>query len=94
MQCTRSEGNDRTEMSELTLGLGRKRRIDIWSHFTYDNKDNKTACKQCGAKIAGKNTTNLKRHLQTTHPEIQAKVSIHAKVILSDKPPCLEANRS
>ncbi|KAM4597213.1 uncharacterized protein V3H82_022897 [Fundulus diaphanus] len=54
--------------------LGRKRRIDIWAHFTYDTKDNKTACKPCGAKISGKNTTNLKRHLQTTHPEIHAKI--------------------
>ncbi|XP_028298344.1 zinc finger BED domain-containing protein 4-like [Gouania willdenowi] len=55
-------------------GLGRKRRIDIWSQFTYDNKDNKTACTACGAKISGKNTTNLKRHLQTTHQEIHAKI--------------------
>ncbi|XP_029924391.1 zinc finger protein 1 homolog isoform X1 [Myripristis murdjan] len=56
------------------LGRGRKRRIDVWSHFTYDNRDNKTVCRPCGAKIAGKNTTNLKRHLQATHPEIHAKI--------------------
>ncbi|KAM8749869.1 uncharacterized protein AB9X84_014521 [Acanthopagrus schlegelii] len=35
--------------------------IDVWSHLTYNNKDNKTVCKPCGAKIAGKNTTNLKQ---------------------------------
>ncbi|NP_001093542.1 uncharacterized protein LOC100001550 [Danio rerio] len=64
--------NRQTEMSEL--GLGRKRRIDIWSNFTYDNKDNKSVCKPCGVKIAGKNTTNLKRHLQTAHPEIHTKI--------------------
>ncbi len=54
---------------------GRKRREDIWVNFTFDVKTNKTLCKPCGAEIAGKNTTNLKRHLQGNHPEIHAKVS-------------------
>lgn len=51
----------------------------------YNNNYNTTVCKLCGAKITGKNTTNLKQQL---HPEIHKKVSIHAKVILSDKSPC------
>ncbi|XP_041837640.1 E3 SUMO-protein ligase ZBED1-like [Melanotaenia boesemani] len=54
--------------------LGRKRRADVWTHFTYDATQNKTLCKLCGATITGKNTTNLKRHLQTSHPEIHAKL--------------------
>ena len=32
-----------------------------------------TSC--CGFKLAGKNTTNLKRHLKASHPAIFAKVS-------------------
>ncbi len=61
---------------------GRKRREDIWVNFTFDVKTNKTLCKPCGAEIAGKNTTNLKRHLQGNHPEIHAKVSTTFLLIL------------
>ncbi len=61
---------------------GRKRREDIWVNFMFDIKTNKTLCKPCGAEIAGKNTTNLKRHLQGNHPEIHAKVSTTFLLIL------------
>ncbi len=53
-----------------------------WVNFTFDIKTNKTLCKPCGAEIAGKNTTNLKRHLQGNHPEIHAKVSTKFLLIL------------
>ncbi len=61
---------------------GRKIRKDIWVNFTFDVKTNKTLCKPCGAEIAGKNTTNLKRHLQGNHPEIHAKLSTKFLLIL------------
>lgn len=54
---------------------GRKRRGDLWAHFTFDDEQNKTKCKACGAVIRGKNTNNLKRHLQTSHPDIFSKVN-------------------
>nr|XP_055062979.1 E3 SUMO-protein ligase ZBED1-like [Misgurnus anguillicaudatus] len=53
---------------------GRKRREDLWAHFTFDDEQNKTKCKACGAVIRGKNTTNLKRHLQMSHPDIFSKL--------------------
>ncbi|RVE70187.1 hypothetical protein OJAV_G00062090 [Oryzias javanicus] len=53
---------------------GRKRRADIWTHFTFNVTQNKTSCALCEGTITGKNTTNLKRHLQTSHPEIHAKL--------------------
>ncbi|XP_061573408.1 uncharacterized protein LOC133438847 isoform X1 [Cololabis saira] len=68
------EGQHQRGDQPLKKGLGRKRRVDVWSHFTYYNEDNKTVCIPCGAKLTGKNTTNLKRHLQTTHPDIHVKI--------------------
>ncbi|XP_070409744.1 uncharacterized protein [Nothobranchius furzeri] len=49
------------------LTAGRKRREDVWSHFSYDNIATKTTCRECGLSFRGKNTTNLKRHLQNGH---------------------------
>ncbi|CAL8238940.1 unnamed protein product [Gadus morhua 'NCC'] len=62
---------------------GRKRREDIWENFIFDVKDNKTQCKKCSARITGKNTTNLKRHLQSNHPEIHTQVSIFHNIQLT-----------
>ncbi|PIO35728.1 hypothetical protein AB205_0065830 [Aquarana catesbeiana] len=62
------------EMSASVIVTGRKRREDLWMYFTFDVKDNNTLCKPCRATLAGKNTTNLKRHLRTTHPEIHKKI--------------------
>lgn len=56
--------------------FGRKRRNDIWTHFRYIDVEKKTECvvekdgEKCGHKIAGKNTTNLKRHLKAFHNDI------------------------
>ena len=63
--------------SQPGILFGRKRRDDIWRHFQYSDVENKTECvvdkdgQKCGHKIAGKNTTNLKRHLKAFHNEIQ-----------------------
>ncbi|XP_053549013.1 E3 SUMO-protein ligase ZBED1-like [Bombina bombina] len=62
-----------TLVTEMLVS-GRKRREDLWMHFTFDAKENKTLCKPCGVAITGKNTTNLKRHLQMSHPEIHTKI--------------------
>ncbi|KAM9495158.1 uncharacterized protein Hap1MRO34_015890 [Clarias gariepinus] len=62
--------------------LGRRKRLDIWSHFKYNGTDKKSECviitdgKHCGQRISGKNTTNLKRHLKANHPHIQLKSNI------------------
>ncbi|CAL9689972.1 unnamed protein product [Knipowitschia caucasica] len=53
---------------------GRKRREDLWAFFTFIEDENKTKCKACGTAICGKNTTNLKRHLQNTHSDIFSKL--------------------
>jgi len=52
-------------MAEVqALGTGRKIRMDIWTVFNYNFKENKTQCtaitgeKPCGFKIGGKNTTS------------------------------------
>ncbi|XP_060947142.1 uncharacterized protein LOC133024170 [Limanda limanda] len=61
-------------------GSGRKRRMDIWTHFNYNEMEKKTQCtvitgeKLCGFKICGKNTTNLKRHLKAHHPSLHATI--------------------
>jgi len=59
-------------------GLGQKKRNDLWAHFVYNEAEKKTQCialdsegKQCGHKSAGKNTTNLKRHIKTHHKAIE-----------------------
>ncbi|XP_060768280.1 zinc finger protein 618 isoform X3 [Neoarius graeffei] len=61
--------------------FGRKRREDLWTHFCYNQTERKTQCivpdedgVPCGYKLAGKNTTNLKRHLKTRHPTVSAKI--------------------
>ena len=45
-------------MAALRKGLGRKRRLDVWTHFRYLDAERKTLClivseegKQCGHKI-------------------------------------------
>ena len=67
-------------MAALRKGLGRKRRLDVWTHFRYLDAERKTLClivseegKQCGHKIGGKNTTNLKRHIRNQHKEIEVR---------------------
>ncbi|XP_048873318.1 methyl-CpG-binding domain protein 1a isoform X2 [Brienomyrus brachyistius] len=54
--------------------IGRRKRTDIWINFTFDARRKKTRCKLCSLTLMGKNTTNLKRHLQIFHPEIHSKL--------------------
>lgn len=67
----------RTRVTSDDDMLGRRKRLDIWSHFKYNDTDKKSECviitdgKHCGQRISGKNTTNLKRHLKANHPHIQ-----------------------
>ena len=68
-------------MSVSSELLGRKRRADIWLNFTYDAKTDKSTCITCDLKLKGKNTTNLKRHVETTHPILYEKVSTQAKCV-------------
>lgn len=54
-------------------GLGQKRRVDIWPHFTVSPSGNKTQSTDiseetpCGSKLRGKKTSNLKRHLKAVN---------------------------
>jgi len=56
---------------------GRKRGSSVWTHFKFEEKDNKSRClvvlpngTSCNALVATKNPTNLKSHLQKHHKEI------------------------
>jgi len=54
---------------------GRKRECDVHKHFRYDADGNKSVClvnengKQCGFRVSGKNSTNLKSHIQHHHTD-------------------------
>lgn len=39
--------------------LGRKRRVEIYPHFTFEVKENKMLCKLCGFTLTSKNTTSF-----------------------------------
>ncbi|XP_072569159.1 methyl-CpG-binding domain protein 1a isoform X2 [Paramormyrops kingsleyae] len=69
-----SRMNEGRAISEMQPNTGRRKRTDIWINFTFDARRNKTRCKLCSLTLMGKNTTNLKRHLQIFHPEIHAKL--------------------
>lgn len=36
-----------------------RKKVDLWTHFTFNIKDNLMLCKPCGATFMGKNTTNF-----------------------------------
>ena len=50
---------------------GRKMRMDVWCHFDYIKVENKSQCLLCEKKVAGKNTTHLKRHLRLNHENVK-----------------------
>jgi len=59
------------------LLTGRKRDSDVWKNFEYLPDRNKSKCmvtvgenKICGFEVTGKNTTNLKSHLQNRHKNV------------------------
>ena len=66
------------EMATLKhLLTGRKRDSDVWKNFEYLPDRNKSKCmvtvgenKICGFEVTGKNTTNLKSHLQNRHKDV------------------------
>lgn len=62
--------------SVIKNGCGRRLESDVWSHFKFDPVSQRSKClvvsdeKPCDKYIAGKNTTNLKNHLQSQHRQI------------------------
>ena len=48
---------------------GRKPQSAVWNYFKYDSVINKSGCNLCEKKLSGKNSTNLKTHLRTSHPD-------------------------
>ena len=64
----------RTCINMATAKVGRKRHSPIWDYFEYDAVSDKSKClvvetdnTTCGALIKGKNPTNLKVHLKSSH---------------------------
>uniref|UniRef100_A0A1A8AIZ1 Si:dkeyp-106c3.2 n=3 Tax=Nothobranchius TaxID=28779 RepID=A0A1A8AIZ1_NOTFU len=76
------------------LTAGRKRREDVWSHFSYDNIATKTTCRECGLSFRGKNTTNLKRHLQNGHFAIFSEVNPLKCCTRDDPKSNIQANKT
>jgi len=66
----------RNKMSLIKTLSGRKRECGVWIFFEYNASKNRSKCMvaedktgaECGQLITGKNTTNLKKHLQVFHP--------------------------
>ena len=62
-------------MSLVKLLAGRKRDRQLWNFFAYDAGCGMSSCTvvdektklECGAKITGKNTSNLGSHLKRHH---------------------------
>ena len=56
-------------------GCGRRLESDVWTHFKYDAVSERSTClvvddgKPCMKTFSGKNTTNLKNHLQSQHKQ-------------------------
>jgi hypothetical protein len=54
-------------------GCGRRLESDVWNHFKYDAVSERSTClvvddgNPCNKTFSGKNTTNLKNHLQSQH---------------------------
>ena len=68
-------------MSNLQrLLAGRKRESSVWQYFNFAADVGKSRCivmkggKKCGVLIAGKNPTNLKKHLESFHRDIADEV--------------------
>jgi hypothetical protein len=59
---------------------GRKRESAVWRHYDYDAVSDKSQCKKCQNKISGKNSTNMKRHLETAHKEDFEKVVAECEI--------------
>jgi hypothetical protein len=64
---------------------GRKRESAVWRHYDYDAVSDKSQCKKCQNKISGKNSTNMKRHLETAHKEDFEKVVAEENAIKASK---------
>ncbi|XP_074539426.1 uncharacterized protein LOC141800652 isoform X1 [Halichoeres trimaculatus] len=62
--------------TSMAVKAGRKRNSPIWDYFEYDSVCNRSKClavkgsKVCGALLKGKNPTNLKVHLRSSHKEV------------------------
>ena len=48
---------------------GRKPQSAVWNYFKYDSVIDKSGCNLCEKKLSGTNSTNLKTHLQPSHPD-------------------------
>ena len=72
-------------------GVGRRIESEVWKHFRFDAVKNQSQClvmlenTQCNKLISGKNTTNLKNHLQSHHKELLAVIQEEDRVCKHDR---------
>jgi BED zinc finger len=59
------------------VNSGRKKDSPVWSYFEYEPSSNKSRCTvkvgdggQCGLLLVGKNTTNLRNHIESKHKTV------------------------
>jgi len=60
----------------------------VWAHFDYVESKNSSRCiiedakgKECGTMMAGKNPSNLKKHVETFHADIFSKLETEEIVV-------------
>lgn len=65
-----AEDDNFDTLSQVDLNFKTKRFTNnVHTFFKYDGKSGKSCCKQCGTKISGRYTTNLRNHVKAKHPE-------------------------
>jgi hypothetical protein len=80
-------------MASLVKQLsGRKRESAVWQYFKEQAHIGKTKCrvkdakdKTCGMLIKGKNTTNLKSHLEVYHEPLYKQIKLRDKERTSEQ---------
>jgi len=75
-QCQSTEGSALVVVYGSIVLPGRPRASPVWSFFDYIPDINESICRidtdigACGAVLKGKNSTNLKKHVECFHPEV------------------------
>ena len=57
---------------DWSIMSGRKQSAAVWSFFEYIEHKSKSKCLECGFKVTGKNSTNMRTHLKR-HGELYKK---------------------
>lgn len=83
------------------VAAGRKRHSPIWDYFEYDPLIDKSKCivmrtdgNICGMQLKGKNPTNLKVHLRSSHRDAHEKFTAREKKAASPQSDSCPASRA